>query len=476
MYDICVVGGGSGGFGAALAAARRGKRVVLIEGSDQVGGNAGRGGVTNWEMGVVSTPLAREVYERLRERPGQAAINRFGRHFCWADRNRPPFPGGEHLIDEAFTYEDTLQRHGVRGLAEDEERVRKLWHAVVYEPEPYARVLLELMEEAGCEVRLNTFYRRPGKVEGGRSHSIWVEGPDGETEVSASVFIDSTADAYLCQSLGCVTLQGTEPQSAYGEPSAPDKPEAGWVNSITLIFRVRPVEEEQAVSEPPRCWFRERWGGGSFVQMPSGRWNVNMLPTMEGDEFLQYFMKGKEGYRQATAECRRRVEGFWNAIQWEYPEFRWCKFDDVAPALGVRETRRVLGERVLTQNDVMAGISRQTDPDVITLADHAMDLHGNKRGLPCSELQEPYGVPFRCLIPKGRENLLVACRAASFTQIAASSCRLSRTMMGLGHAAGVAGALLENGGRFVDLDSERLREELRKDGMLIDWDPGMTKG
>ncbi len=69
-----------------------------------------------------------------------------------------------------------------------------------------------------------------------------------------------------------------------------------------------------------------------------------------------------------------------------------------------------------------------------------MDTHGS-HGRPCGELREPYGVPFRCLVPRGFGNLLVACRGAGFSALAASSCRLTRTMMQLGQAAGTAAAL-----------------------------------
>ena len=69
-----------------------------------------------------------------------------------------------------------------------------------------------------------------------------------------------------------------------------------------------------------------------------------------------------------------------------------------------------------------------------------MDTRGS-HGRGCGELHEPYGVPYRCLIPRGFSNLLVACRGAGFRALAASSCRLTRTMMQLGQAAGTAAAL-----------------------------------
>jgi hypothetical protein len=90
-----------------------------------------------------------------------------------------------------------------------------------------------------------------------------------------------------------------------------------------------------------------------------------------------------------------------------------------------------------------------------------MDTHGSHaRGI--GELREPYGVPYRCLIPQGQRNLLVACRAASFSALAASSCRLSRTMLQLGQAAGTAAALAHE--LQVDLPevpADRLRAALR---------------
>ncbi|HDS74200.1 MAG TPA: FAD-dependent oxidoreductase, partial [Firmicutes bacterium] len=107
-----------------------------------------------------------------------------------------------------------------------------------------------------------------------------------------------------------------------------------------------------------------------------------------------------------------------------------------APMLGVRESRRIVGEYVLTQNDIEAGLSQQQHADIVAIADHALDLHAEHGG--CRELSEPYGIPFRCLVPKGFHNLLIASRAASFSHIAASSCRLSRTIMQLGQAAGMS--------------------------------------
>jgi hypothetical protein len=99
-----------------------------------------------------------------------------------------------------------------------------------------------------------------------------------------------------------------------------------------------------------------------------------------------------------------------------------------------------------------------------------MDTHGAETGRAgCGELDEPYGIPYRALIPKGFRNLLVACRGASFSSLAASSCRLSRTMMQLGQAAGTAVALAHE--RSLDLPevpSGVLRDRLRAQHVQLD--------
>jgi hypothetical protein len=128
----------------------------------------------------------------------------------------------------------------------------------------------------------------------------------------------------------------------------------------------------------------------------------------------------------------------------------------------------VVGECVLTERDLLAGLSGQEHADIIAIADHAVDLHGEGGG--ARELTEPYGVPFGCLVPRNTQNLLVASRASSFSSIAASSCRLSRTMMQLGQAAGTASAMaLEGGIDPREVPAEDLRAALRKQHVQLQW-------
>jgi hypothetical protein len=147
----------------------------------------------------------------------------------------------------------------------------------------------------------------------------------------------------------------------------------------------------------------------------------------------------------------------------------------LSPALGVREGHRLVARYVLREGDCRAGLAAQTAsgvPDVIAIADHSLDFHGATRW-EGRELDGPYGVPFRCLLPDaadGPHNLLVACRGAGFSAVAASSCRLSRTMMTLGQAAGTAAALF--GPDVAQADPDVLRRALRRDGVALTLEDG----
>jgi len=158
---------------------------------------------------------------------------------------------------------------------------------------------------------------------------------------------------------------------------------------------------------------------------------VNTLDLVAGETLVN------NGYEAALALAGKRAAGHWAWLR-TYPAFRDYTLKDVAPMLGIRESYRVVTDYILTEQDVRAGLAGQNHPDLVAVADHALDIHGGSQGT--KELKGPYGIPYRCLIPRDADNLLVACRGAGFSHIAASSCRLSRTIMALGHAAGQAAA------------------------------------
>ena len=122
---------------------------------------------------------------------------------------------------------------------------------------------------------------------------------------------------------------------------------------------------------------------------------VNMLPTMDGGEARRL------GPQAARDECLRRVRAHWRHMQTTLAEFQRYRIVWIAPALGVRDGYRLVGRYVLTEHDLLAGCGGQRHPDVIAIADHAMDTHGVPGGRGgCHELAQPYGIPYRCLLPK----------------------------------------------------------------------------
>jgi len=216
---------------------------------------------------------------------------------------------------------------------------------------------------------------------------------------------------------------------------------------------------------PDKCWWRSHFPNAAINHYPDGDLNVNMLPTMEGREAFDL------GTERAYAECRRRVLAHWHHSQTVFPEFQAYQIKWVAPTLGVRETRRVVGRYMLTEQDVRAGLDGQTHDDIIAIADHAMDTHGPSTGRAgCGEVTQPYGIPYRCLLAADVDNLLLACRGASFTSLAASSCRLSRTMMQLGQAAGTAAVLARRrSAQLADVPPADLRQALAEQHVQLDW-------
>lgn len=435
--DVCIVGGGSGGYAAALAAARAGADCVLIEKRDRLGGTSTGAYVSNWEPGP-GDDFAEEIFARLSKIPNAVGIARDYN----ADRKKGPF--GLWLTTPGLKYSETLRRA---------QHPQGLWRAVVFEPEALHRVVLEMLEETHkCRVLLETAFTT-AESKGKHVEAVLADAAGNPLRIEAKVFIDSTGDAVLCRAAGCETMLGPDPKSRFGEAFAPETP-GRTLNAISLCYRITPranPRRQQPPEPPVRDWPRSAHCSG----LPCGDIIVNPLATLPGSDLIDL------GYDECMTRAKRIVQAHWRWLQ-EYPTFAGYELDSVAPMLGIRESYRVVTEYVLRQQDLEAGLSSQNHPDVIAVADHSMDVHGAGSQRVRGELTGPYGIPYRCLIPKGAENLLVACRGAGMSQIAASSCRLSRTIIQLGHAAGEAAAMAAKGGKPVgEIDVAALREILR---------------
>ncbi len=465
QYDLIVAGAGSGGIGAALAAARMGLSVLLIEKSDCIGGNAVRGGVHNWEPGVGGTSFPFEIYTRLKQKRDAVCITRSWRHCMLPSHLGMGYPGGESIIDARASYLNTLQRfHDPAGLPQPRFGPGARWRAVGFEPDAYCEVVEDLLSESGnCTVRKNTAFEKV-EMEGRDISALKLT--SGEV-VRASFYVDATAEIHLARAAGCATLVGEDAHEKFNEPGAPEQNNF-FLNGVTLIYRVTPVAfgkvEPLSPTVPSGCWWSENFPGSVHWPYPNGDLNINMLPTMSGADYRR--MPRAAAYE----ECRKRVLAHWHHLQTfaDFPEFKNYRLRWIAPAMGVREGHRLISKTMLTSHDIRLGMNRQSHPDVIALCDHPMDFHGGKST--GQELTAPYGVPYRALLPRDCNNLLVACRGAGFSAQAASSCRLSRTMMAMGHAAGVAAALARDDNCALEqVEPAELRAALTHQHADLEW-------
>ena len=307
------------------------------------------------------------------------------------------------------------------------------YRSVVYQPEIFDRVVREMLEETG-RVRLldeTEFFDAEISPDKTRIESILARKADGGViRVHAAVFIDATGSILLCQKVGCATRRGVDPRSLYGESLAPETP-TPQLNALTRCYRIErspnPKQETIAPEEKtdfPKCAYITGWLDGTRM--------INMLPTLPGSALFDL------GYDECMKRSELIVRNHWHWLQ-QQADFSEYELTEIAPMLGIREGERVVARYMLRQQDLDATWEGQTHPDRIAVADHPCDVHGEGGAL--IPVRSAYGIPYRCLIPEGTlTNLLVACRGAGMSRIAAASCRLQRTMIQLGHAAGTAAA------------------------------------
>lgn len=416
--DVCVVGGGSGGIGAAVALARAGVDAVLVEKDQILGGTSTMGWVSNWEPTVGGGGLPQDIWTRMSARPFATAP--------LAYRDGEPRRGGKSM-----PYEPQALALTAAEMLEDAERPPLL-----------------LLGAAMVEVDAREGEMRAVRV-ASRGESHWI---------TARLFIDATGDGDLCAMAGCEFMLGEDPKSRFNEPSAPEQPTLR-LNSMTLMYRIRDTGADQP--EPVRPELpRECPFGAAKYPMPNGDIMINVVDMIEGN-ILELPAAGRR---------RRRAEQLVLDHFWQLHTrggFKSWVISAIAPEIGVRETRRIVGEYVLREQECLAGLPGQDHQDTIAITDHSLDIHGSHGGL--RELPNgAYGVPYRCLLPKGACNLLVACRAASFSHIAASSCRLQRTMITLGQAAGNAAAMaVEEGAPLRSIDVAALQSTLTRQGVEL---------
>lgn len=421
--QVCVLGAGAGGTGCVYRLLRRGISTVVVDQNPDFGGTMVYSGVDGFEPGV-SLPGLHETLRDILQAMPQACHVLQDVPNCnllhpengmnWENHSFRTYPWGL-AVHSDLPYEDTLHRkNGQRFQFEPAAMTKAIRQAIA----PYGERLTEFFGWTflACE------------REGRKLRTVTLQKGSETVTVEADWFVDASGNIELARAAGCAHTLGTECKADFSEPSAPEEA-SHTVNAVSFVFRIAPHEDTAHIDPPPiehdLPWeeTKMRRVVSCFSFYPNGDINVNMLPTMQGQEYLQL------GDR-ATAVGHARVRAYWHWLQKE-KGLQGYTLTHIYDA-GVRETWRLRGRHVLTEQELRAG----GVPGLTTaaIADHALDIHGQS-GM-CKELEKPYAIPLDCTLPRELDNLSVACRGASFTHIAAASARLNRTVLSLGEQVG----------------------------------------
>jgi 2-polyprenyl-6-methoxyphenol hydroxylase-like FAD-dependent oxidoreductase len=418
-FDVMVVGSGSAGSSAAISAARLGARTMLIDRMPFLGGTS---------TAVLDTFYA---FYTPGEHP-RRVVGGIG----WEIARR--------LTEQGMAFE-RLNTYGAgTGVTYDPEVLKVLWE--------------RLAEDAKVEVLLHTWatgvQQRDGRVTGVR---VWNKG--GESVIEAAVIVDASGDADLC------AMAGVPYEDAKSTPN---------LQSLSTIFRVANVDVEKAAALPKTgLWAMMRAAAESGeYRLPrlEGSWHRTPHPgviTVHMTRIPNVDATDPEQLTRAEIEGRRQVREYHRFLRDRVPGFERSVLVATSPAIGVRESRRVIGDYRLTRDDVLN--ARRFDDEIALcgapIEDHAAGPDTRWTYVPEGGV---YGIPYRCLVPKGVEGLLVAGRCFSATHEAHASARSMATCMAMGQAAGTAAAMAAAaGGLPRTIDVARLRDCLLEGGALL---------
>lgn len=425
--EVVVLGGGPAGIAAAVAAARTGATTLLLERYGFLGGMGTAAMVTNFcglhaHINGSIQQIVRGVADDL-----LARLDRL-------DGLLPP-----HLVKDPG---------GGPGTA-----------AQAYDTSAYKLAADDLMAAAGVDVHFHTF--GVGAVmDGGRIAALIVENKSGRGAIRAGMFIDCSGDADLAHWAGAPCDKGGED---------------GFLAYPTTMFRLGNVDDGRALSEgKPNLAALIAAAEGDYdlprktgiinPQPHSGEWRCNLTQIsrdggpIDGSDWHDLTFAEKEG--------RRQVQEYFRFLKERVPGFEQAYLLETAPQIGIRETRRIIGEAVLSGEDVLAC---RDFPDSIGCNGWPLEQH--LKGSAKWTFLKGRGyhqIPFASTLPKGVDNLLVAGRCASTTQDGQASLRVSGPCFAMGQAVGTAAAMAGAAGRRPgEIDIAALQARLRSDGAFL---------
>lgn len=418
--DVLVVGAGASGIPAAISAARLGARVILLD-EDPVPGGAPVDMSVTLLCGWPRVGIFREMVNRLQQH--------------------------HHLLG--------------RPVRPDEER-KDTW----FLPTSYLQVLLEMLAaEKGIQLICGARAVAPivnGKGSVPRLEGVVVEGSAGHRmPVKAKVTLDCTGVGGMAETAGCRCLYGRDARGDFNEPHAPLVADTKTMPCTWMLvsqrFRrdpARPMDfsrlRAKGVNESGHGWYGADPEG--FRLRDTGiylHWGCTVLC---------------EDTRDPLALARAQREG-WERIQ---PDVRTLFEHGYAvhlpPRIGVRECRRVVGEHVISENDLKSGV---LPDDTVAIGEYYLDVWGERLSEEDKRLPR-FGIPYRALVPKGVDGLMIAGKIISGTHVAMSAYRVQPIVAQVGQAAGAAAAMAA--ARSIpprDVPVKELRQHLREAGIPL---------
>jgi hypothetical protein len=410
MTDVLVAGGGPAGIAAAVVAARRGVGTALVERYGFLGGMA-TAGLVNPFMG-------------------------------W-------HAGGEPLV--AGVFQEMLDLMAAAGGYGGERQ------PTAFDPEAFKLVADQLCRQAGVQVRFHTLVTR-ADVEGSAITAVHTESKSGAEQWTARVYIDCTGDADVAFLAGVPCDEGREADNL--------------TQPMTLNFRMADVDVERMPSRGEINSLFDTAKAEGRVTCP--RENVLFFHTLKPRvvHFNTTRVTGLSATKAddltaAEFEARQQAHELARFLVSDVPGFERAYLQQSAAQIGVRESRRIRGHYALTADDV---VQARTFPDGIARSNYPIDIHSptgagtDIRGVAEGDY---YEIPYRCLLPQGIDNLLVAGRCVSSTHEGQAALRIMPTCFAMGEAAGVAAALAcRQGVSPQDVEPEGLRQALRDQGQI----------
>ena len=431
--DVCVVGGGPAGTCAALAAARKGLQVIVIEQANCLGGIATSG---------------------------------FHGHMClyssWGRNDERVVGGIAHEIAERVVQED----FGVYDGSQCD-----------FEVEGMKFILEKLVKETG-NIKL-LYYTQFSDIvlEGGRITHAIIQNKSGRQAVRADIFIDGTGDADVA--------------ARAGVPFDMGRTKDGRCQPMTLMFQIGGVDyprlqqfrqdeyPEQYPDGNPRqltkLWEQAQANGDMepFQKNVMGWWHTPTRPDQLGINFTHITNRSTvdvEDLTYATIEGRRQAYHTVDVYRKYVPGMEDCWMSHTAAIIGTRESRRIEGEYQITEYDLM---EQREFEDSIGYGSFFIDVHCcDGPGMDDETWRPPsgfkYQIPYRALVPRNIDNLLVAGRCISSTHLALGSLRVMPQCMLEGEAAGVAaGMALDGECAPRDIDLGGLQQTLREQNAIL---------